>query len=159
MAAKGYGAREPGEALTRARGLCEQLDRVAQPGPIMYGQWVFHGVRGSRRGRARPGQPRALLLAKHRRDSGRARRALGEVRRQTVAVLFVDIVGFARMAERMPPEAVVTMLRQFHERMTVQIFACGGTVENISAMRCLPCSACRTRVRRMPPTRSAARTG
>ncbi len=54
---------------------------------------------------------------------------LGEVRRQTVAVLFVDIVGFTRMAERMQPEAVVTMLRQFHERMTAQIFACGGTVE------------------------------
>ena len=54
---------------------------------------------------------------------------LGAVRRQTVAVLFVDIVGFTRMAERLTPEAVVTMLRQFHERMTAQIFACGGTVE------------------------------
>ena len=54
---------------------------------------------------------------------------LGDVRRQTVAVLFVDIVGFTRMAERMQPEAVVAMLRQFHERMTAQIFACGGTVE------------------------------
>jgi adenylate cyclase len=54
---------------------------------------------------------------------------LGAVRRQTVAVLFVDIVGFTRMAEAMAPEAVVTLLRQFHERMTAQIFACGGTVE------------------------------
>src|SRR6185437_11856837 len=54
---------------------------------------------------------------------------LGAVRRQTVAVLFVDIVGFTRMAEQMTPEAVVTMLRQFHDRMTAQIFACGGTVE------------------------------
>jgi adenylate cyclase len=54
---------------------------------------------------------------------------LGAVRRQTVAVLFVDIVGFTRMAEAIPPEAVVTLLRQFHERMTAQIFACGGTVE------------------------------
>src|SRR3954452_16863900 len=54
---------------------------------------------------------------------------LGAVRRQTVAVLFVDIVGFTRMAETMPPEAVVTMLRVFHDRMTAQIFACGGTVE------------------------------
>jgi len=54
---------------------------------------------------------------------------LGEVRRQTVAVLFVDIVGFTSMAERMAPEAVVAMLRQFHERITTQIFACGGTVE------------------------------
>src|SRR5881275_74544 len=54
---------------------------------------------------------------------------LGPVRRETVAVLFVDIVGFTRMAELMPPEAVVTMLRQFHDRMTAEIFACGGTVE------------------------------
>jgi adenylate cyclase len=54
---------------------------------------------------------------------------LGAVRRQTVAVLFVDIVGFTRMAEGMAPEAVVTMLREFHGRMTAQIFACGGTVE------------------------------
>ena len=29
----------------------------------------------------------------------------------------------------MAPEAVVTLLREFHERMTAQIFACGGTVE------------------------------
>ncbi|WP_395711089.1 adenylate/guanylate cyclase domain-containing protein [Reyranella sp.] len=54
---------------------------------------------------------------------------LGPVRRQTVAVLFVDIVGFTRMAEAMAPEAVVAMLREFHERMAGQIFACGGTVE------------------------------
>jgi len=54
---------------------------------------------------------------------------LGAVRRQMVAVLFVDIVGFTRMAERMAPEAVVTMLREFHERMTAEIFACSGTVE------------------------------
>ncbi|HJU17191.1 MAG TPA: adenylate/guanylate cyclase domain-containing protein [Stellaceae bacterium] len=54
---------------------------------------------------------------------------LGAVRRQNVAVLFVDIVGFTRMAEGMAPEAVVTMLRQFHDRMTAEIFACGGTVE------------------------------
>jgi adenylate cyclase len=53
----------------------------------------------------------------------------GAVRRQTVAVLFVDIVGFTQMAEHMAPEAVVTLLRRFHERMTAQIFACGGTVE------------------------------
>jgi len=54
---------------------------------------------------------------------------LGAVRRQNVAVLFADIVGFTRMAESMAPEAVVTMLRQFHERMAAQIFACGGSIE------------------------------
>jgi adenylate cyclase len=53
----------------------------------------------------------------------------GAVRRQTVAVLFVDIVGFTQMAEGMEPEAVVAMLRQYHERMTAPIFACGGTVD------------------------------
>jgi adenylate cyclase len=54
---------------------------------------------------------------------------LGPVRRQQVAVLFVDIVGFTRMAEAMTPEAVVGMLREFHGRMAAQIFACGGTIE------------------------------
>jgi adenylate cyclase len=54
---------------------------------------------------------------------------LGAVRRQTLAVLFADIVGFTSMAERMAPEAVVAMLRQYHERMTAQIFACSGTVD------------------------------
>jgi adenylate cyclase len=54
---------------------------------------------------------------------------LGAVRRQHVGVLFADIVGFTQMAERMTPEAVVTLLRQFHERITAQIFACGGSVE------------------------------
>lgn len=54
---------------------------------------------------------------------------LGPVRRQTVAVLFVDIVGFTRMAEVLPPEAVMGLLREFHERMARRIFDCGGTVE------------------------------
>ena len=54
---------------------------------------------------------------------------LGAVRRQTVAVLFADIVGFTSMAERMAPEAVVRMLREYHERMTAPIFACDGTID------------------------------
>jgi len=54
---------------------------------------------------------------------------LGAVRRQTVAVLFADIVGFTSMAEGMAPEAVIAMLREYHERMTAPIFACGGTIE------------------------------
>src|SRR5271163_2474900 len=54
---------------------------------------------------------------------------LGAVRRETIAVLFADIVGFTQMAETMPPEAVMAMLREFHARMTAQIFASGGTVD------------------------------
>jgi adenylate cyclase len=53
----------------------------------------------------------------------------GPIRRQNVAVLFADIVGFTSISEVMPPELVVMLLRQFHERMTTQIFDCGGTVE------------------------------
>ena len=54
---------------------------------------------------------------------------LGAVRRETVAVLFADIVGFTGMAEAVPPEEAMAMLREFHSRMTAQIFAHGGTVD------------------------------
>jgi adenylate cyclase len=54
---------------------------------------------------------------------------LGAGRRETVAVLFADIVGFTRIAEVMAPEDVLALLREFHTRMTSQIFASGGTVD------------------------------
>jgi adenylate cyclase len=54
---------------------------------------------------------------------------LGAGRRETVAVLFADIVAFTRMAELMAPEDVLAMLREFHTRMTAQIFTSGGTVD------------------------------
>ena len=54
---------------------------------------------------------------------------LGAGRRETVAVLFADIVAFTQMAEHMAPEDVLAMLREFHTRMTAQIFASGGTVD------------------------------
>src|ERR1700759_2347614 len=54
---------------------------------------------------------------------------LGAGRRETVAVLFADIVGFTGMAEAMAPEEVLALLREFHTRMTAQIFASGGIVD------------------------------
>jgi adenylate cyclase len=54
---------------------------------------------------------------------------LGPVRRQNVAVLFADIVGFTGLAETMEPEAVMETLREYHRRMSQQIFTCGGTLE------------------------------
>src|SRR5271156_1909605 len=54
---------------------------------------------------------------------------LGAVRRETIAVLFADIVAFTGMAELMAPEDVLALLREFHTRMTAQIFAGGGTVD------------------------------
>jgi len=43
---KGLAALEAGEAYARARRLCEQLDRPAQLGPVLYGQYLFRIVRG-----------------------------------------------------------------------------------------------------------------
>jgi predicted ATPase len=46
LATKGYSAAESGEAYARARQLCEQLNRPAQLGPILIGQFLFRIVRG-----------------------------------------------------------------------------------------------------------------
>lgn len=51
------------------------------------------------------------------------------IRRQNVAVLFADIRGFTAMAEAMPPEQVMELLRRFHAVMEGRVFAHGGTLE------------------------------
>lgn len=54
---------------------------------------------------------------------------LGPTRQQPVAVLFSDLVGFTRLAETLPPDAVIALLREFHGRMQAAVFAHGGTVD------------------------------
>lgn len=54
----------------------------------------------------------------------------GPVRRQDVAVLFADIVGFTAYSEDHPAEDVFVLLRQFHRRMEQVVFDHGGTVDN-----------------------------
>ncbi|HZP37875.1 MAG TPA: adenylate/guanylate cyclase domain-containing protein [Methylomirabilota bacterium] len=54
---------------------------------------------------------------------------LGRVRRQSVGVLFADLVGFTTMAEEMTPEQVLTLLRDFHGRMEEEVFRHGGCLE------------------------------
>ncbi|MFN8643203.1 MAG: adenylate/guanylate cyclase domain-containing protein [Candidatus Binatia bacterium] len=54
---------------------------------------------------------------------------LGPTRQQAVAVLFADLVGFTRLAEALPPAAVIALLREFHGRMQAAVFAHGGTVD------------------------------
>ena len=54
---------------------------------------------------------------------------LGEVRSQAVAVMFVDIVGFTRVAERQTPDDVVALLREFHGRMESAVFDQHGTLD------------------------------
>jgi len=55
--------------------------------------------------------------------------ALGESRIQPVAVLFADIVGFTSMAETMPPDEVIGLLRQFDAAMETAVFDHHGTLD------------------------------
>lgn len=58
-----------------------------------------------------------------------ADRPLGEIRNQSVAVLFADIVGFTTLSESQSPERVIGLLREFHERMQAAVFAHQGTLD------------------------------
>ncbi len=54
---------------------------------------------------------------------------LGDVRSQDVAVMFVDIVGFTRLAEQREPHETVALLRQFHARLEAKVFEYNGTLD------------------------------
>ncbi|MGI9414857.1 MAG: adenylate/guanylate cyclase domain-containing protein [Hyphomicrobiales bacterium] len=54
---------------------------------------------------------------------------LKQIRTQNVAVLFVDIVGFTRMADGLAPAQVIEILRQFHGRMEREVFRHNGTLD------------------------------
>ena len=54
---------------------------------------------------------------------------LGEVRSQSVVVMFVDIVGFTKMAEMASAEDTVKLLREFHARMEKAVFDNQGTLD------------------------------
>jgi class 3 adenylate cyclase len=49
--------------------------------------------------------------------------------RKVVTVLFADLVGFTRRAERMDPEDVQALLQPYHERLRRELERFGGTVE------------------------------
>jgi PAS domain S-box-containing protein len=54
---------------------------------------------------------------------------LGAVRRQNLAVLFADVVGFTRLSETLEPELVMELLRDIHGWMEKAIFRCDGSIE------------------------------
>jgi PAS domain S-box-containing protein len=54
---------------------------------------------------------------------------LGAVRRQNLAVLFADIVGFTRLSETLEPEQVLHILREIHSWMEKAIFKWDGSIE------------------------------
>ncbi len=53
----------------------------------------------------------------------------GGVHEQSVAVLFVDIVGFTSFCANKTPDEVITLLRDFHARMAKTVFAFDGTLD------------------------------
>jgi adenylate cyclase len=55
--------------------------------------------------------------------------ALSHGRRQEAAVLFADIVGFTRLAERLPPEAIGQMLTEIRRLQREAIEQAGGVVD------------------------------
>lgn len=57
---------------------------------------------------------------------------LGALRRENVAVLLVDIVGFTGLSEAMQPERVVALLRSFYRRIAGIVFDLDGTIEHFA---------------------------
>ncbi|MDP4006593.1 adenylate/guanylate cyclase domain-containing protein [Methylobacterium sp. NEAU K] len=53
----------------------------------------------------------------------------GPARIQDAAILFADVIGFTSLCEGRSPQAVMAMLRGFHERMADCVFEAGGTLD------------------------------
>src|SRR5207249_6240301 len=62
-------------------------------------------------------------------ELARADEPLGTPRRQNAAALFTDMVGFTTAAANLPPEEVMGLLREFHQRMARCVFDHGGTID------------------------------
>ncbi|SMO68469.1 adenylate/guanylate cyclase domain-containing protein [Ruegeria faecimaris] len=54
---------------------------------------------------------------------------LKQVRKENVAVLFIDIVGFTKFAAGRDPYDVIEVLRGFHARMEAEVFRHHGTLD------------------------------
>ena len=54
---------------------------------------------------------------------------LKEIRKQKIAVLFVDIMGFTTMSQKLPPEETIALLREFLGAMENEVFKHNGTLD------------------------------
>jgi adenylate cyclase len=55
--------------------------------------------------------------------------SLAEVRSQNIAVMFVDVVGFTSLAERLGAEGTIALLRELHGSLEQAVFEHGGTLD------------------------------
>jgi adenylate cyclase len=60
-------------------------------------------------------------------------------RTQMAAVMFIDIVGFTRLTETLPPATALALLREFHGRVESAVFAHGGMVDKFIGDGALAC--------------------
>ncbi|GEM_PF-3360410 len=56
----------------------------------------------------------------------------GPPRLQNIGILFVDMIGFTRIAATYPPETVFALLREFQSRLAKVVLACGGTLDEFT---------------------------
>lgn len=54
---------------------------------------------------------------------------LQEIENKEIAVLFVDIVGFTELSERLGPNGTIELLREFHSRLGRLVFEHKGTID------------------------------
>ncbi len=98
-------------------------DRKDEVGDMAMAFKVFKDTAQARTNLSRYFSPKLVEeLSKHDQP-------LGPVRRQNVAVLFADIVGFTQISENQPPEMTMALLREFHKRMEEQVFSHNGVME------------------------------
>ncbi|MEX0922484.1 MAG: adenylate/guanylate cyclase domain-containing protein [Rhodovibrionaceae bacterium] len=60
-------------------------------------------------------------------------------RTQDAAVMFVDIVGFTAISEKMPPAEAISLLRDFHARVERHVFAHAGSLDKFLGDGALAC--------------------
>jgi len=114
---------------------CAWLSFAVPAGAILSSGLVFGAIRAqaSRRTHRRVQRERhnlARYVPRGMADSLARSDAADELdRRQQVAVMFVDIVGFTRLSETLAPEAVMSLLRQYHGIVEESVTRHDGTID------------------------------